>query len=73
MVPYVDLFIPYQTAVCLKTDHLTIICIHQYMHVMELYVVHNHGHMLCITEWDGVLYTIQQICTQNTSVHSTGP
>jgi len=30
MVPYVYLFIPYQTVLCLKTDHLTIICIHQY-------------------------------------------
>ena len=55
MVLYVYLFIPYQTAVCLKTDHLTIICIYQYMHVMELYVVHNHEHMLWITVWDGVV------------------
>jgi len=30
MVPYVYLFIPYQTVLCLKTDHLTIICMHQY-------------------------------------------
>jgi hypothetical protein len=49
MVPYVYLFIPYQTVVCLKTDHLTIIYIHQYIHAMELHVVHNHEHMLCIT------------------------
>jgi hypothetical protein len=57
MVPYVYLFILYQTVLCLKTDHLTIIYIHQYMHAVELYVV----------------YTIQQIRTQDTSVHSTGP
>jgi len=49
MVPYVYLFIPYQTVLCLKTDHLTIISIHQFMHAMELYVVHKHKHMLCIT------------------------
>jgi hypothetical protein len=49
MIPYVYFFIPYQTVVCLKSDHLKIIYMHQYMHAMELYVVCNHEHMLRIT------------------------
>ena len=49
MVPYVYLFIPYQTVLCLKTDQVAVICIHQYMHAMELYVVRKHKHVFCIT------------------------